>query len=157
MLLFGKQPNSIVMKGYYIFAGIMLFSGVLTGQSQETPQQKQMAEQMAKYMDAAWEAQPETGKSNLRILMTKNGHPYEGVISIHAQFSFRTAGISTFKNHHTNFNPNKNGRWVMEGLEPDTYNITIEGTGDMADFIWQRSGFKIEPNSSPVIEVTLED
>ena len=123
-------------------------------QTLETAQQKQMAEQMAKYMDDAWEASPPDGMANLRVLMVKDGKLYAGTTSIYGKFNFKAAGNKT---HLTAFNPNAKGRWVMEEMDAGTYDISIEGKEDMEGIKWEKTGYVLKAGEAPIIEIDLSD
>jgi len=140
------------MKNLLIILGLTLISLSATAQPVDTDQQKSMAKQMASYMDMAWDAEPEEGMANLRILMLKDGEPLEGIISIHGRYSLILKGKM---NHSTAFNPNKNGRYVYEGLQPGTYELEVSGKYEADGFEWSES-LKIEKNSVPVVEVSLQ-
>lgn len=120
---------------------------------QETEQQKAMARQMAEWMDQAWDQQPEEGMANLRFLLTKDGKPYKGPISIHTEFSFRANGHGT--TFSQGFNTNTNGRWVYEGIEPGTYNLIIEGTGNFAGWTWKKENVTFKAGESTLFEIKL--
>ncbi len=136
----------------FLLLGFMLHLYAFA-QTTETEQQKKMAAQMAKYMDAAWEASPESGKANLRILMLENDKPMAGKVSIYGAFALLIKGRY---NHTTAFNPNANGRYVYEGITPGTYNILIEGKDGRQGFKWEKPGVKINVGESPVLEVKVE-
>jgi len=141
------------MKNLLIILGLTLIRLSATAQPDDTDQQKSMAKQMASYMDMAWDAEPEEGMANLRILMLKDGEPLEGIISIHGRYSLVLKGKI---NHSTAFNPNKNGRYVYEGLQPGTYQIEITGQYEAQGFEW-KGQIEFQPNSSPIIEVVTDE
>ena len=142
------------MKRHFTLLIAVILTGIAFGQNPETAQQKQMAEQMAKYMNNAWEVSPESGKANLRFLFIKEGQPYSGIISIHGRFKIKAEGKQT---HLTSLNPNTNGRWVLEELEPGTYNLYIEGQEEMKDFKWEKIGYAVKAGESPIIEIDLSE
>ena len=84
--------------------------------------------------------------------MTKDGEPFAGKVSIMGEFSFRAVSRST---HTTGFNPNGNGRWVYEGLEPGTYEIFIEGTDKFKGWQWSKKGVTVKAGISPLFEIDL--
>jgi len=111
-----------------------------------------MAKMMAEWMDTIWNHEPEEGLTNIKILMTKDGEPFAGKVSIMGEFSFRAVNEYT---HTTGFNPNSNGRWVYEGLEPGTYNIIIEGTDKFKDWQWSKDSVTVKAGDSPLYEIDL--
>lgn len=133
---------------FILFIPLSVFS-----QPEETDQQRQMAAQMAKYMDAAWEATPESGKSNIRFLMTHEGEPVAGIPSIHGRYSLAMDGKMS---HRTAFNPNKNGRYVYEGLAPGTYTIKITGQYESEGFTWTKEGVEVKAGESPIVEIEVD-
>jgi hypothetical protein len=136
----------------YIVAILLILSGTLYSQPEETEQQKSMAKQMAKFMDQAWEAKPEAGQANLRLLFLKNGEPYAGATSIHGRFDFILQGK---RNYSTSVNPNDKGRYVYENIEPGTYKLILTGKHEMEGFSYEESNLQIEGNERPVIEISL--
>ena len=111
-----------------------------------------MAKMMAEWIDTIWEQEPEEGLVNIKILMTKDGELFTGKVSIMGEFSFRAVSRST---HTTGFNPNSNGRWVYEGLEPGTFDIFIEGTDKFKGWKWSNKGVTIKAGDSPLFEIDL--
>jgi hypothetical protein len=131
----------------------LLIPLTLFSQPEETEQQKQMAAQMAKYMDAAWEADPEPGNSNIRFLMTHEGEPVAGISSIHGRYSLSMDGKMS---HRTAFNPNENGKYVYEGLPPGTYSITVIGQYESEGFTWSKEGIEVKAGESPIVEIEVD-
>jgi hypothetical protein len=137
-----------------LFITLLSFSIASYSQTAETEQQKQMAKQMAAFMDQTWEAEPEDGFANLRFLVMKDGEPYAGEVSIHGRFKLLVQGIQS---QHTSFNPNANGRYVLETVKPGTYNIKIEGLEEMEGFSWSREKVEVEARTAPIFEVNLSE
>ncbi len=131
---------------------ILFFSVDSTLAQEESESSIQMAKMMAEWMDTIWEQEPEEGLANIKILMTKDDEPFAGKISIMGEFSFRAVGEYT---NTTGFNPNRNGRWVYEGLEPGTYHIFIKGTDKFKDWQWIKEGVTIKAGDSPLFEINL--
>lgn len=119
----------------------------------ETASQQRMAELMAKMIDTKWEATPAEDSANLRFLMKKDGRPFAGKTSIYGEFSFRA--LQHGSTHHQAFNPNKNGRWVYEDLEPGTYDLVIEGSGQFAGWEWRKNSVSISAGEAPLFEIDL--
>ena len=90
----------------FIISGLSLPSNHSYAQ-EESESNIQMAKMMAEWMDTIWDQEPEEGLANIKILMTKDGEPFAGKVSIMGEFSFRAVSRST---HTTGFNPNSNGR-----------------------------------------------
>jgi hypothetical protein len=121
---------------------------------QQTASQRRMAAMMAEEADRLWDQKPEEGRANLRFLVTKDGSPVEGVVSITTEFRFRAerrGGQSS-----QGFNPNGKGRWVYEGLRPGVYTLVIEGVGRFEAFTWSQSDVTIEEGATPLFEVKIE-
>lgn len=135
-----------------LFVLLLSFNN-LTRAQQETESQKRMAEMMAKMIDETWEQEPEEGTANIRILMTKDGEPYAGKVSIHTDFSFRAVSRS---HHSQGFNPNGNGRWIYEGLKPGTYKLEIEGFNEFKGWNWEKEGVKVDAGDTPLFEISLD-
>ncbi len=135
----------------FVISGIISSSNISYAQ-EESESNIQMAKMMAEWMDTIWEQEPEEGLANIKILMTKDGELFAGKVSIMGEFSFRAVSRST---HTTGFNPNNNGRWVYEGLEPGTYHIFIEGTDKFKDWQWINEGVTIKAGDSPLFEINL--
>ena len=131
---------------------ILFFSVDSTLAQEESESSIQMAKMMAEWIDTIWDQEPEEGLANIKILMTKDGEPFAGKVSIMGEFSFRAVSRST---HTTGFNPNNNGRWVYEGLEPGTYHIFIEGTDNFNYWQWIKEGVTIKAGDSPLFEINL--
>ena len=125
----------------------------LLAQTEETEQQKQMARQMARYMDAAWEAKPKPGLANLRLLIRKDGEPYAGVVSIHGALDLQLKGPMQYT---VAFNPNNNGRYVLEDIEPGNYIIMLKGRNEFDGFDWIKQDFNLVKGEKPVIEVNID-
>ena len=139
------------MKSSLFILGILL-SGVLIAQPEETDQQKSMARQMAKYMDMAWEAEPESGMANLRLLFIKDGKPYSGIISIHGRFDFILQGKRTYS---TSVNPNENGRYVYESIEPGSYKLMLTGRHEMEGFSYTQGDLVLKDGEKPLVKIQL--
>ena len=135
----------------FIISGLSLPSNHSYAQ-EESESNIQMAKMMAEWMDTIWDQEPEEGLANIKILMTKDGEPFAGKVSIMGEFSFRAVSRST---HTTGFNPNSNGRWVYEGLEPGTYEIFIEGTDKFKDWQWSKESVTVKAGDSPLFEIDL--
>jgi len=108
---------------------------------QETESSKRMAKMMAKMVDDNWDQAPEKGTANIKILMTKDGKPYVGKISIHTDFSFKAIGRWHLSQ---GFNPNSNGRWIYEGIEPGTYKLEIEGLNEFKGWNWRKDSVEVK-------------
>ncbi len=114
---------------------------------------KGMAEMMAQMVDANWDKPPEEGLANIRILMLKDGKPFAGKVSIHTDFSFRAIG----RYHHSQgFNPNKNGRWIYDGIEPGAYKLEIVGLNEFKGWKWEKDGVKVKAGDTPLYEIPLD-
>ena len=135
----------------FIFSGIISSSNITYAQD-ESESSIRMANMMAEWIDTIWDQEAEEGLANIKILMTKDDEPFAGKISIMGEFSFRAVGEYT---NTTGFNPNRNGRWVYEGLEPGTYEIFIEGTDKFKDWQWIKEGVTIKAGDSPLFEINL--
>ncbi len=128
--------------------------------AQEKPAEKKttamydrMAKQMAEWMDMVWEQVPEEGTANLKFLFTKDGEPYAGNLSIEGEFAFRSVGRI---NSTQAFNPNSNGRWVFEGINPGTYELIIEGKESYEGFKWSKKSVVIKAGETPLFEIELK-
>jgi len=147
-----KHKNSLQIFSFLLFLIFLSNNNSLFAQ-EDTKAEKQMAEMMANMVDQNWDQPPEKGMANIRILMTKDGKPFAGKISIHTDFSFRAIG----KWHHSQgFNPNSNGRWIYDGLEPDTYKLEIEGLNDFEGWTWEKEGVTVKAGESPLFEISLD-
>ena len=135
----------------FIIGGLISSSNIIYAQ-EESESSLRMAKMMAEWMDTIWNHEPEEGLTNIKILMTKDGEPFAGKVSIMGEFSFRAVGEFT---HTTGFNPNSKGRWVYEGLEPGAYDIFIEGTDKFKDWQWSKEGVTIKAGDSPMFEIDL--
>ncbi len=135
----------------FIIGGLISSSNIIYAQ-EESESSIRMAKMMAEWMDTIWNHEPEEGLTNIKILMTKDGEPFAGKVSIMGEFSFRAVSEYT---HTTGFNPNSNGRWVYEGLEPGTYNIIIEGTDKFKDWQWSKDSVTVKAGDSPLYEIDL--
>ncbi len=135
----------------FIISGLISSSNIIYAQ-EESESSLRMAKMMAEWMDTIWNHEPEEGLTNIKILMTKDGEPFAGKVSIMGEFSFRAVSEYT---HTTGFNPNSNGRWVYEGLEPGTYNIIIEGTDKFKDWQWSKDSVTVKAGDSPLYEIDL--
>ncbi|MCZ6701732.1 MAG: hypothetical protein O6940_01685 [Ignavibacteria bacterium] len=133
---------------------ILFFSVDSTLAQEESESSIQMAKMMAEWMDTIWEQEPEEGLANIKILMTKDGEPFAGKVSIMGEFSFRAVGEYT---NTTGFNTNSNGRWVYEGLEPGTFDIFIEGTDKFKNWQWSKEGVTVKVGDSPLFEIDLSN
>ena len=136
----------------FVICGIISSTNITYAQ-EESESNIQMAKMMMDWMDTSWDQEPVEGLSNIRILMTKDGEPFAGKVSIMGEFSFRAVSRST---HTTGFNPNSNGRWVYEGLEPGTYEIFIEGTEKFKDWQWNKKGVTVKAGDSLLFEINLD-
>ena len=132
---------------------VLLLSNNLIFAQEENESTKQLAKMMGKMIDDIWEKAPEEGTANIRILMLKDGKPYSGKVSIHTDFSFRAVGRS---HHSQGFNPNNNGRWIYEELEPGTYKLEIEGANDFKGWSWVKEGVKVNADETPLFEISLD-
>jgi hypothetical protein len=126
----------------------------LSGQTvrrEESDSERMMAEMMAQQMDEIWDEAPEAGTANVRILITRDGRPFAGMTSIYTEFSFRADARAHYSQ---GFNPNANGRWVYEGLDPGEYQITVAGVeGERFEgFEWSET-FSIAAGSAPLLEI----
>jgi hypothetical protein len=112
-----------------------------------------MAARMAAQMDQVWGQRPDDGTANIRILMTSGGQPFAGKVSIFTEFHFRAVSRS----HHTQgFNPNENGRWVYEGLDPGDYEITVVGAQRFDGFEWSQE-ISVAAGDTPILEIEVPD
>ena len=136
----------------FIISGLISSSNIIYAQ-EESESSLRMAKMMAEWMDTIWNHEPEEGLTNIKILMTKDGEPFAGKVSIMGEFSFRAVGEFT---HTTGFNPNSNGRWVYEGLEPGTYHIIIEGTKMFKALQWSKDSVTVKAGDSPLFEIDLD-
>jgi hypothetical protein len=134
-----------------VISGIISSSNIIYAQ-EESESSIQMANMMAEWMDSIWDKEPEEGLANIKILMTKDGEPFAGKVSIMGEFSFRAVDEYT---HTTGFNPNSNGRWVYEGLESGTYKIFIEGTDKFKGWQWSKESVTVNAGDSPLFEIDL--
>ena len=123
----------------------------------ETDQQRRMAQQMAEWMDALWEADPASGTANLRIRLVRDDAPLGMEPSIPGAFAFRAERPARGQVITQAFNPNANGRWVYERLEPGTYTLHTEGGDAFAGWSWTANGVTVEPGDAPLFEVTLDE
>ena len=137
---------------YLIFSLLISSLYSVLAQEQETAQQKQMAAQMAKYMDNLWDATPEDGYGHLKILMENNGKPVQGAISLYGQYQLMAVGQRTTM---TSFNPNHNGRFVLEEMEPGTYDVSITGFGEHREFSWSEEGIEITSGVATLITIDI--
>jgi len=119
----------------------------------ESESSKRMAKMMAQMIDTNWDQPPEEGMANIRILMTKDGKPFAGKVSIHTDFTFSAVSRS---HHNQGFNPNNNGRWIYDGLEPGTYTLEINGLNEFKDFKWTKEGVTVKAGDSPLFEIPLD-
>lgn len=134
-----------------IFTFLMVYT-VGYGQGEETKQQKQMAEQMAKYMDMAWEQSPASGMANIRLQFFKDNEVFEGTPSVFGKFKLKIEGITS---QLMSFNPNKNGKYVVEEIKPGTYNLIIDGQEDFEGFHWQTENTELKAGEAPVFKIEL--
>lgn len=118
---------------------------------EETDSQRRVAERMAAQMDEVWDQAPEDGMANIRILLTRDGAPFPGRVSIYGEFGFRAQARMQ---HHQGFNSNANGRWVYEGLDPGTYAVTVEGSDRFEGFEWSRE-VTVAAGEAPILEIAL--
>ena len=136
----------------FIISGLISSSNIIYAQ-EESESSIRMAKMIAERMDTMWDQEPEEGLANIKILMTKDCEPFTGKVSIMGEFSFRAVGEFT---HTTGFNPNSNGRWVYEGLEPGTYHIIIEGTKMFKALQWSKDSVTVKAGDSPLFEIDLD-
>lgn len=136
----------------FVTSMALLLCLAIHAQPEETEQQKSMAKQMASYMDMAWEAEPESGMANLRILFLKDGKPYSGVTSVHGRINFVMQGR---RNYSTSINPNDNGRYVYEGIEPGTYKLLLSGKYELEGFSYEQSNLVIKEGEQSLLEIEL--
>jgi hypothetical protein len=128
----------------------------LSGQTvrrEESDSEKRMAEMMAQQMDQRWEEAPEAGTANVRILTTQNGAPFAGMTSIYTEFSFRADA----RTHYSQgFNPNANGRWVYEGLDPGDYQVTVAGVeGERFEGFEWTGPLSVAAGETPLLEIEV--
>ncbi len=147
-----KQKNFVNVFPVVLFVLFLPLNSFSEAQ-QETESSKRMAEMKAKMVDEKWEQAPEEGTANIRILMLKDGKPFAGKVSIHTDFSFRA--ISRW-HHSQGLNPNSNGRWIYEGLEPGTYKIEIEGFNEFKGWNWEKEGVEVKAGDAPLFEISLD-
>ena len=115
--------------------------------------QQKIARQMAEWMDMVWDEAPPENAANLRFLFFKDGKLFFEKIDIHGDFVFRA---KSSKYHSQAFNPNKNGRWVYEDLEPGVYNLSITGQNEYSDWSWSMDNVRVEANTKPIFEINLD-
>jgi len=116
---------------------------------------QRMAEQFAAHIDAIWEQPPAEDLANLRFLFHRTGSPFAGKVQMETELQFhaRTRGGIQI---HQGFNPNRNGRWVYENLEPGRYDLEIVGNGRFQGFVWRALGVDVGPNQAPLTEIELD-
>ena len=131
---------------------LFIISLQLYSQAQETEQQRTMAKQMAAYMDMSWDSEPEEGMANLRLKFIEGEEAFKGITSIHGRFNIKLQSRRTYL---TSFNPNANGRYVYEGIEPGTYTLSISGIHEMEGFNYNQSGLIIKAGESPIVTISL--
>ncbi|MBT8383634.1 MAG: carboxypeptidase regulatory-like domain-containing protein [Ignavibacteriaceae bacterium] len=121
---------------------------------EESATNKRMAEMMANMIDEIWDQSPDKGLANIRISMTKDGEPFAGKVSILTDFLFRAEQRGSQSSQ--GFNPNSNGRWVYEGLQPGTYKLVIEGINDFESWQWNKEGITVSAGDTPLFEISLD-
>ncbi len=119
-----------------------------------TSSEERLAKRLWERVDKNWEIKPEEGTANIRILLTKDGKPFEGKLSIHTEFIFSAQGRMT---HNQGFNPNTNGRWIYEELDPGTYDLIIKGLGRFEGWEWRRSGVQVAAGETSLFEIDLDE
>ena len=137
-----------------IFIALFVLTA-LTAQAQadDSPQQQHMAQQMADWMDSVWDQQPHGSKGNVRILVLRNGEPFAGELSTTGHFKVKLEGLWS---QSTTFNPNSNGRYVLEGVDPGSYKVYVSGLHDLDGFEWSME-IAVDAGETPVIEVELDE
>lgn len=124
-----------------------------TAQQEETAQQTRMAEFMAANMDDVWDKAPDDGTGNIQILMMKDGEPIALPVSFYGHFKIMARYRSQY---HQSFNPNSNGRFVLEQVDPGMYTIVVEGLGDYKGMRWEFNGYEVKENEYLTIEITVK-
>ena len=97
-----------------------------------------------------WDSPPHAGKANLRLALVHEGKPFKGQSGLVTQFELRAlAGGSLFTQ---GFNPDADGRVIIEGLEPGDYQLTVSAR--QAEFkSWQKSA-RVEGIATFEVELT---
>jgi len=143
---------------YFKVFPVILFVFFLSANSfvraqDESESSKRIAKMMAEKIDANWDQPPEEGMANIRVLMTKDGEPFAGKVSIHTDFTFSAKGKWQ---HNQGFNPNSKGRWMYDGLEPGIYKLEINGLNKFENFKWTKEGVTVKAGDSPLFEISLD-
>lgn len=55
------------------------------------------------------------------------------------------------------FNPNSNGRWVYEDLEPGSYQLSIRGNGRSEGWTGSRDAVTVAAGDAPLVVIDLEE
>jgi hypothetical protein len=126
----------------------------LADDGEGTAAQRRWARAYAEEIDRVWDRAPAEGKANLRFLVRRNGQPFAGKVSIRTEFGFSARG-ERGRYVTQGFNPNGNGRWVYEGLEPGTYSLSIEGTGRFEGWKWSRESVTVAAGDVPSFGIDL--
>ncbi len=133
-------------------AALTLIPSAVAAQQTETDIERRMAQRMAERMDTVWDQEPEDGMANIRFLITRGDVPFSGKVSIYTEFSFRAVqhgGQST-----QGFNPNENGRWVYEDLEPGQYELHVVGSERFEGFTWTEH-VTVAAGDKPIFEIAV--
>lgn len=112
-----------------------------------------VAEAFSRWIDQVWDKAPAEG-ANLRFLFTRQGKPVAGVARMKTDYRFSAMRIGRGQQITQGFNPNPNGRWVYEGLEPGRYTITLQRTVPGSDWRWQRE-IEVKEGDHPRFDVPL--
>ena len=114
-----------------------------------------VARMYAEEIDRVWSRKPKEGKANLRFLLKQAGRPFAGLVDIRAELNFSARGGRGLYVTQ-GFNPNANGRWVYEDLEPGTYDLLIQGSGRFDGWEWHREAVEVVAGQAPLFEVDLD-
>ena len=107
-----------------------------------------------KYIDQMWDKPPAEGMANLRFLLKKDGKPLAGALSDQTEFHF--AAKKPGKQSLQGFNPNSNGRWIHEDLDPGTYDLEITGSGRFEGWKWTKAAVTVRAGESTLFEVEIK-
>ncbi len=127
-----------------------------TAAGDETETQRQYARWFAEQIDQVWDQAPAEGTANLRFLVKKDGQPFAGKTSMHAEFGFSARGGRGLYITQA-FNPNSNGRWVYEELAPGTYALSIKGTGRFEGWTWSQDAVTVAAGETLLFEIDLDE